>query len=108
VFVDIIGGALAYWALRHDSPRLARDCLYVGITLTAAKAVMTVATVLALSALGGSLPWEAGTAVSIGDPAALEECLEGTVGLDGDAASFDRDGAMMCLRAHALGHSPAE
>lgn len=109
VFVDVIGGALAYWALRHDSPRLARDCLYVGITLTAVKAVTMAGTALALSALGGSLlPWDAGTAVSIGDPAALEGCLEGALGLDGTAASIDRDVAVACLKEHALGPSPAE
>lgn len=109
VFVDVIGGALAYWALRHDSPRLARDCLYVGITLTAVKAATMAGTAAALAALGGAiLPWEAGTAVSIGEPEALEECLEGTLGFDGTASSIDRDGAMACLRAHALGPSPAE
>lgn len=103
VFVDVIGGALAYWALRLDSPRMARDCLYVGITLTAVKAVTMAITILALGSLGDALPWAAGGGVTIEDPAMLEECLEGTVGFDGSASSIDRDGAMACLRAHALG-----
>lgn len=108
VFVDVIGGALAYWALRHDSPRLARDCLYVGITLTAVKAAMMAITLAALAAAGAALPWGADVAVSIDDPELLEECLESTVGFDGTASSIDRDGAMACLRAHALGSAPAE
>ena len=35
VFVQIIGGLIAYYALRPDEPRMAKDCLYIGITLTA-------------------------------------------------------------------------
>lgn len=103
VFLDVIGGALAYWALRLDSPRMARDCLYVGITLTAVKAVSMAATVLVLGSIGDALPWGEGGGVAIDDPEMLEECLEGTLGFDGTAGSIDRDGAMACLRAHALG-----
>ncbi len=103
VFVDVIGGALAYWALRLDSPRMARDCLYVGITLTAVKAVTMAVTILALGGVAGAFPWGAEGTITIDDPAMLEACLEGAVGLDGAAGSIDRDGAMACLRAHALG-----
>jgi len=35
VFVQVIGGLIAYYALRLDEPRMAKDCLYIGITLTA-------------------------------------------------------------------------
>ena len=35
VFVQIIGGVIAYYALRPDEPRMAKDCLYIGITLSA-------------------------------------------------------------------------
>lgn len=35
VFVQIIGGVIAYYALKPDEPRMAKDCLYIGITLTA-------------------------------------------------------------------------
>jgi len=108
VFIDIVGGALAYWALRHDSPRLARDCLYVGITLTAAKAVTTAVMLMALYGLGASLPWDDGVVVDINDLSALEECLEEALGPDGTAASIDRDLAMACVRAHALGPAPSE
>jgi len=35
VFVQIIGGIIAYYAIRPDEPRMAKDCLYIGITLSA-------------------------------------------------------------------------
>ena len=35
IFVQIIGGIIAYFALKPDEPRMAKDCLYIGITLTA-------------------------------------------------------------------------
>jgi len=35
VFVHIIGGVIAYYALKLDDPRMAKNCLYIGITLTA-------------------------------------------------------------------------
>jgi len=35
VFVHIIGGVIAYYALKPDEPRMAKDCLYIGITLCA-------------------------------------------------------------------------
>jgi uncharacterized membrane protein YeaQ/YmgE (transglycosylase-associated protein family) len=33
VLVGLIGGIIAYWVLRHDDPKKARTCLYIGITL---------------------------------------------------------------------------
>jgi len=33
IFVGLIGGIIAYWILRHDDPKKAKKCLYVGITL---------------------------------------------------------------------------
>ena len=35
VFVQVIGGVIAYYALKPDEPRMAKDCLYIGIVLTA-------------------------------------------------------------------------
>jgi len=35
VFIQIIGGLIAYYALKPDEPRMAKDCLYIGITLSA-------------------------------------------------------------------------
>ena len=34
VFVHIIGGVIAYYALKLDEPRMAKDCLYIGIVLS--------------------------------------------------------------------------
>jgi len=82
---------------------MARDCLYVGITLTAVKAVTMAVTIMALGSLDGAFPWGADGAVIIDDPAMLEACLEGALGPGGTAGSIDREGAMMCLRAHAFG-----
>jgi uncharacterized membrane protein YeaQ/YmgE (transglycosylase-associated protein family) len=33
IFVGLIGGAIAYWILRHDDPKKAKNCLYIGIIL---------------------------------------------------------------------------
>ena len=33
ILLGIIGGIIAYFVLRHDDPRKARNCLYLGIVL---------------------------------------------------------------------------
>ena len=33
IFLGIIGGIIAYFVLRHDDPRKAKNCLYLAITL---------------------------------------------------------------------------
>ena len=33
IFVGLIGGIIAYLVLRHDDPKKAKKCLYVGIVL---------------------------------------------------------------------------
>jgi len=33
IFVGLIGGIIAYWILRHDDPKKAKNCLYIGIVL---------------------------------------------------------------------------
>ncbi|MDH3657681.1 MAG: hypothetical protein OEM77_06050 [Nitrosopumilus sp.] len=33
IFLGIIGGVIAFFILRHDDPRKARNCLYLGIVL---------------------------------------------------------------------------
>ncbi len=32
-FLGLIGGVIAYFVLRHDDPKKAKNCLYLGITL---------------------------------------------------------------------------
>ncbi|MDH3502293.1 MAG: hypothetical protein OEL69_07295 [Nitrosopumilus sp.] len=34
VFVQVVGGIIAYYALKPDEPRMAKDCLYIGIVLS--------------------------------------------------------------------------
>jgi hypothetical protein len=37
IFFQIIGGVIAYFILRNDDPKKAKNCLWLGITLTAIK-----------------------------------------------------------------------
>ncbi len=34
IFLSVIGGVIAYFVLRHDDPRKAKNCLYLGLALT--------------------------------------------------------------------------
>ncbi len=34
IFIQVIGGIIAYYALKPDEPRMAKDCLYIGIVLS--------------------------------------------------------------------------
>ena len=34
LFLAIVGGVVAYFAVRRDDPRLARNCLVLGVALT--------------------------------------------------------------------------
>jgi len=51
VFIQIIGGIIAYYALKPDEPRMAKDCLYIGITLS----VLNISTFLILIGSGIAL-----------------------------------------------------
>ena len=33
IFMGLIGGIIAYFVLRHDDPKKAKNCLYLGIVL---------------------------------------------------------------------------
>jgi len=33
IFLSLIGGIIAYFVLRHDDPKKAKNCLYLGIIL---------------------------------------------------------------------------
>lgn len=33
IFLGIIGGIIAFFVLRHDDPRKAKNCLYLGIAM---------------------------------------------------------------------------
>ncbi len=51
VFIQVIGGIIAYYALKPDESRMAKDCLYIGITLTG----INLSTFLILFAIGFSM-----------------------------------------------------
>jgi cytochrome bd-type quinol oxidase subunit 1 len=42
IFFSIIGGVIAYFVLRDDDPKKAKNCLWLGIILTAIGVVITV------------------------------------------------------------------
>ena len=101
VFVGIIGGAIAYYALRLDSPRMARDCLYIGMMLTAVNAaVLSIAVLSAAIPLGIGLDQGLEWGMSSADDE-LRACLDGVPGLDGMGAPIDTEMAMKCFREHA-------
>ena len=35
IFIGVLGGIIAYFAIRRDDPRKAKKCLYLGLALTA-------------------------------------------------------------------------
>ena len=40
IMMQFVGGIIAYYALRQDDPQKAKDCLLLGIVLTAIGAAM--------------------------------------------------------------------
>ena len=42
IFLGIIGGVIAYFALRNDDPKKAKKCLYLGIILTVIQIIVEV------------------------------------------------------------------
>lgn len=42
IFFSVVGGVIAYFILRDDDPRKAKNCLWLGIILTAISTVLTV------------------------------------------------------------------
>ncbi len=42
IFFKVIGGVIAYFILRDDDPKKAKNCLLLGIALTAIEIILTV------------------------------------------------------------------
>ena len=42
ILLGIIGGIIAFFILRHDDPRKARNCLYLGIVLMVVGIILNV------------------------------------------------------------------
>ena len=40
IFLGIVGGVIGYFVLRHDDPKKAKNCIYLGAALTAIHIVM--------------------------------------------------------------------
>jgi len=45
IFFGLIGGIIAYFAIRRDDPQKARKCLWVGIILTAINVIINISLV---------------------------------------------------------------
>ncbi len=43
IFIGLIGGIIAYFAIRRDDPQKAKRCLMVGIGLTAINVILNLA-----------------------------------------------------------------
>jgi FtsH-binding integral membrane protein len=42
IFFGLIGGIIAYFAIRRDDPQKARNCLYLGIILTVINIIVNI------------------------------------------------------------------
>ena len=51
IFIGLIGGIIAYFVLRHDDPRKAKNCLYLGIILAVIGIVLNLTLASELSQL---------------------------------------------------------
>ena len=45
IFFGLIGGIIAYFAIRRDDPQKAKKCLWVGIILTAINVILNISLV---------------------------------------------------------------
>jgi len=45
IFFGLIGGIIAYFAIRRDDPQKAKKCLWVGIILTAINVIVNISLV---------------------------------------------------------------
>ena len=43
IFMGLIGGIIAYFVLRHDDPKKAKNCVYIGIFLALIGIIMNLA-----------------------------------------------------------------
>ena len=51
ILVGLIGGVIAYWVLRHDDPKKAKICLYVGIALAVVGIIINIVIVTQIPGL---------------------------------------------------------
>ena len=58
IFLSIIGGVIAYFALRADDPAKAKNCLYLGIALTVVSIAMNLVLAAQFDAFMGALDYD--------------------------------------------------
>jgi hypothetical protein len=51
IFFGIIGGIIAFFVLRHDDPRKAKNCLYLGIVFMIIGIILNVLVVMTFPSL---------------------------------------------------------
>ncbi|MGH9910159.1 MAG: hypothetical protein ACRD32_05920 [Nitrososphaerales archaeon] len=52
IFFSLVGGVIAYFAIKNDDPKKARNCLAIGIILTAIGVVLTIITATFVPGIG--------------------------------------------------------
>ena len=52
IFFSLVGGVIAYFAIKNDDPKKARNCLMIGIILTAIGVVLTIITAAFVPGIG--------------------------------------------------------
>lgn len=52
IFFSLVGGVIAYFAIKNDDPKKARNCLAIGIILTAIGVVLTIITATVVPGIG--------------------------------------------------------
>lgn len=52
IFFSLVGGVIVYFAIKNDDPKKARNCLAIGIILTAIGVVLTIITATVVPGIG--------------------------------------------------------
>ncbi len=47
IFLGVVGGIIGYFVIRHDDPKKAKNCVYLGAALTAVHIVLNIASAAA-------------------------------------------------------------
>ncbi len=55
IFLGIIGGIIAYFVLRKDDPRKAKNCLYLGIVLAIVGIVLNLVMATQITDIGNEI-----------------------------------------------------
>lgn len=105
VFLSILGGLIAYYVIRNDNARMAKDCLYIGVAVA-------IIGVMPLTALGTAFI-TSGDGIHVFDDKAMYEsddgyigsdkimsCLQDSAGIDDSIGSINMAELNLCLGIH--------